>query len=267
MHSQMIRLVLVGVTVFAALTLASSPAQASTDLLTPPSTTPSGNISTQSDDFPAWKITPSSSATLESVTATYNNTSATGYKVVVYTDTLAGPGSIVGELSQSNSGSATVEFTGSVLMSVGTTYWVGFQGSQSSSTGFLSNLNYVSAGTQTSPWQWGTGLQDRARIQPSSTSLFPSSLFPIATLTGSVRSGPDSDANSGQSGSLPKSIIQQFGVPEVGTCDSAQPADLNWSGVSNGGWRVSWAQWMNAGRGGPVCTRELAYISGRWIVA
>jgi hypothetical protein len=38
--------------------------------------------------------------------------------------------------------------------------------------------------------------------------------------------------------------------------------------VSSGGWGESWAQWMNAGQGGAVCTRTLFYSAAqsRWIV-
>ncbi|MBM3670469.1 MAG: hypothetical protein FJW97_10780 [Actinobacteria bacterium] len=59
--------------------------------------------------------------------------------------------------------------------------------------------------------------------------------------------------------SLPAPIIQQFGKPTSGTCDAAAPDSLNWSRVSSGGWTNSWAQWMNGGLGGPVCTRTLIF--------
>lgn len=73
---------------------------------------------------------------------------------------------------------------------------------------------------------------------------------------------------SGSPPSLPPSILQQFGKPSSGTCVEAVPVTLNWGGVGNGGWGESWAQWMNGGNGGAVCTRMLVYSSSRgaWTV-
>ena len=61
-------------------------------------------------------------------------------------------------------------------------------------------------------------------------------------------------------------IPQQFGLPASGTCDEAAPADLNWAGVPSGSWGISWAQWMNDGNGGAVCTRTLNYVGTGWTV-
>jgi len=70
----------------------------------------------------------------------------------------------------------------------------------------------------------------------------------------------------GVSGSTPPPVIQQFGKPNSITCDEAQPEGLDIGGASSGGWGESWAQWMNNGNGGPVCTRTLAYnnSTGKW---
>lgn len=67
---------------------------------------------------------------------------------------------------------------------------------------------------------------------------------------------------------LPPSVVQQFGKPASGTCEAAAPASLNWAGVPSGGWGNSWAQWMNGGNGGPVCSRMLVYSNnlGAWTV-
>jgi len=67
----------------------------------------------------------------------------------------------------------------------------------------------------------------------------------------------------------PGAHIQQFGLPDSQTCQEAAPEDLNWSGVGSGGWGKSWAQWMNDGLGGEVCTRMLVYSNaqGRWVLA
>lgn len=66
----------------------------------------------------------------------------------------------------------------------------------------------------------------------------------------------------------PPSSLQQFGKPASGTCETVAPESLNWSGVASGSWGESWAQWMNDGLGGAVCTRTLVYSSSqsRWIV-
>lgn len=70
----------------------------------------------------------------------------------------------------------------------------------------------------------------------------------------------------GSSGPTP--VLQQFGMPTTGTCDSAQPDGLNIGGVESGGWGDSWAQWMNEGTGGFICTRTLTYSNslGHWVV-
>jgi len=80
--------------------------------------------------------------------------------------------------------------------------------------------------------------------------------------------GGGGSSSSTTSGSAPATVVQQFGMPATGTCDEAQPEGLNWSGVANGGWGVSWAQWMNGGTGGAVCTRTLVYstIQSKWVV-
>ena len=67
------------------------------------------------------------------------------------------------------------------------------------------------------------------------------------------------ETNSTTSDSGPDPVMQQFPIPETGTCNEAQPAGLNWGGASSGGWGESWARWVNEGQGGTVCTRTLAY--------
>ena len=74
--------------------------------------------------------------------------------------------------------------------------------------------------------------------------------------------------NTPDSGETPPPVMQQFGMPSTGTCDASAPAVLNWGGAGSGGWGNSWAEWMNGGRGGAVCTRTLVYSNavGHWIV-
>lgn len=66
----------------------------------------------------------------------------------------------------------------------------------------------------------------------------------------------------------PESVLQQFDMPVSGTCDAVAPIVLNWGGAGSGGWGNSWAEWMNGGNGGAVCTRTLIYSNavGHWVV-
>lgn len=64
----------------------------------------------------------------------------------------------------------------------------------------------------------------------------------------------------------PTPLLQQFGRPEQVTCEASAPFSLNWGGAGSGGWGESWAQWMNGGAGGQVCTRTLVFdnAQGTW---
>lgn len=79
-------------------------------------------------------------------------------------------------------------------------------------------------------------------------------------------SGTDPSAGGGGVTSGPAPIVQQFGRPASGTCEAAASSALNWGGAQSGGWSESWAEWMNGGLGGAVCTRSLTFRSttGTW---
>jgi len=65
----------------------------------------------------------------------------------------------------------------------------------------------------------------------------------------------------------PPDVLQQVGAPSTGTCATFTDSTLNWAGAPSGGWGMSWAQWVNQGRGGAVCTRSLYWLpSGQWTV-
>jgi len=51
--------------------------------------------------------------------------------------------------------------------------------------------------------------------------------------------------------------FQQVGVPASGDCADVPPTVGHYPGYPIGGWSRSWAQWINNGAGGPVCTREV----------
>lgn len=88
----------------------------------------------------------------------------------------------------------------------------------------------------------------------------------LATFTITAASGSGAAASAVEA--LPSPIVQQFGKPASGTCDAAAPVTLNWGGAGSGGWGESWAQWVNGGKGGAVCTRTLVYSNnlGAWTV-
>jgi hypothetical protein len=53
--------------------------------------------------------------------------------------------------------------------------------------------------------------------------------------------------------------IQQVGVPPSGECIDVPSPAAHWPGFPFGGWSKSWAQWINGGTGGAVCTREIRF--------
>jgi hypothetical protein len=81
--------------------------------------------------------------------------------------------------------------------------------------------------------------------------------------------GGDDSGSSGASGSAPASVIQQFGLPASGNCEDGVTDAMNWSGIGMDGWGISWAQWMNEGAGGAVCTRTVVYdtSTAKWAVS
>ena len=81
----------------------------------------------------------------------------------------------------------------------------------------------------------------------------------LATLTISVTALP-SDVP-------PPDLLQQVGAPSASSCAAVIDTTLNWAGAPSGGWGTSWAQWMNQGKGGAVCSRSLYWLpSGKWSV-
>jgi hypothetical protein len=74
-------------------------------------------------------------------------------------------------------------------------------------------------------------------------------------------------ASPSESEDAPADVLQQFGGAVAHSCDALANAGLNWGGASAGGWANSWAQWVNDGTGGYVCTRSLYWTpSGQWAV-
>jgi len=94
----------------------------------------------------------------------------------------------------------------------------------------------------------------------------PSVLVGMASISYVPGESEESSAEAAEE-TGPRSVIQQFGLPASGTCAQRAPAAMNVAGVLSGGWGISWAQWMNGGAGGPVCTRTLSYAGNGWTVS
>ena len=132
-----------------------------------------------------------------------------------------------------------------------------------------------SAVDQGAYWDW-TGTSAITQVVISLTITGPGQInFTSSGFTGQAFNvgsggggGGGGSSSSTSSSSAPAPVIQSFGKPATGTCDEAQPEGLDWAGVASGGWGVSWAQWMNGGNGGAVCTRELVYSTAqsKWMI-
>ena len=57
----------------------------------------------------------------------------------------------------------------------------------------------------------------------------------------------------------PADAIQEVGLLPGHSCTEIDEASLDWGQTITGGWTSSWAQWMNEGAGGAVCTRTIHY--------
>jgi len=66
---------------------------------------------------------------------------------------------------------------------------------------------------------------------------------------------------TGLAGSGPPDVLQQVGVPSSGQCVDVDDSDASFLGYG-GGWSKTWAEWINQGTGGEVCTRTLSYHAG-----
>lgn len=155
-------------------------------------------------------------------------------------------------------GAYSVTYTGSYAFAPGT-YWVGVA-AVTGSPGY-----HAAQGIQPSPWTWDTNPgNELLTINTGSTwATYSFSASPMITLL-----IPSLDVNGGSTSSAPADLLQQIAVPSSGTCADVQDESLRWGTGLSGGWQLTWAQWMNAGKGGAVCTRTLVYGTalGRWVV-
>ena len=151
--------------------------------------------------------------------------------------------------------------TGNLSLAPGGTYLIGLTTVYQTQTTTNQGQFGLSPGArypQGTSWQVVTGgLTNLAAGKTFTAASVGNGLTLSATFT--------SNAASGQA---PPGWLQQVGVPNSGECTAINDADLNRGGVSSGGWGKSWAQWVNDGRGGAVCTRTLVYSTAqsRWVV-
>jgi len=63
-------------------------------------------------------------------------------------------------------------------------------------------------------------------------------------------------------------LLQQVGMPITGDCTNVEDSHLAWGTGLSGGWSRSWAEWVNAGSGGPVCSRSFAFDTNSqlWLI-
>lgn len=176
---------------------------------------------------------------------------------------------IIGTLTQSNSTASGSEFlasyTGSISLTPGT-YWIAVREVTSSGSPFQYVCNTTSPSAQT-PWSVYSALSPNYYYTgDNGTSYMTTATIPEVPFISLSAASPASEAASPHT--APPSIVQEFGKPSSTTCDVAAPSTLNWSAVDSGGWSESWGQWMNAGKGGAVCTRTLVYgiSQGKWRV-
>lgn len=57
----------------------------------------------------------------------------------------------------------------------------------------------------------------------------------------------------------PADAVQEVGLLLGHSCTNVDEASLDWGNAITGGWTSSWAQWINEGAGGAVCTRTIHY--------
>ena len=151
--------------------------------------------------------------------------------------------------------------TGNLSLAPGGTYLIGLTTVYQTQTttnqgqfGLSANSRYP----QGTAWQIATG---------GLTNLAAGKTFTAASVGNGLTFSATFTSNAA-SGEAPPGWLQQVGVPDSGECTAINDADLNRGGVSSGGWGKSWAQWMNGGTGGAVCTRTLVYSTAqsRWVV-
>lgn len=183
---------------------------------------------------------------------------------------MAGPAQAVGSITDNGNGSVTVVLTGSGP-SAEILYFCATSTPAPSCNSAVDLYGSLTGGT------FGAG-SSVFQVIPSTVVSLPAGTYNLGLYNGTtvtvsqanvvIGSSGGGGTSGGETTSSPAPIFQQFGKPASGTCAVAASASLNWAGVASGGWSESWAQWINGGNGGAVCTRTLIYNSslGAWTI-
>lgn len=99
----------------------------------------------------------------------------------------------------------------------------------------------------------------RLEFATTTTSGCPTPNVLISAFGGGGGGGSSTPSSSSNAPAAPADLMQQVGAASDGKCTSIIDTSLNWAGVTSGGWGLSWAQWLNGGKGGTVCSRSLYY--------
>jgi hypothetical protein len=274
----LLRSVILALTLFSTGFFTAVPANADSSLLPMPATDSCGIASSAnfSGSFPGggrWTlrrliVTTASTVTSGQALMTQNGATQPTEINIRANDATVGTSAwtIVGTLSQTGVDVAgswyLVSYTGSVSLTPGI-YWVGVRGINASTT---SQLVCAVDNPAQSPWYVSTTDSPTWYSTNNNGSSYVSGTNSRANYIS--LSGSDSSTSPSEGASPPPSVLQQFRMPTGGTCAGAATQDLNWSAVTGGGWGESWAQWVNNGTGGAVCSRILVYSNalGRWVV-
>ena len=229
---------------------------------------PNGNTWT------SFKLTVTNYATITTAQALVGNDPSTKPVQLVFraNDGTVGTANwtVIGTMTLASSAAVGVDFranfTGAITVSPGT-YWVSLQAASAAATAGQGLCLHTAAATQ-SPWSVAYSASPNRYATANNGATYtpvtdaPGVLIPLLTLSGNENPAPSA------SGPTPPPVLQQIPMPTTGTCAEVNRPDLNWAEVASTGWGSSWAQWVNDGAGGPVCTRTLVYHSsrGRWVI-
>lgn len=105
------------------------------------------------------------------------------------------------------------------------------------------------------------------RLYNGGNPLATATFFTVNSGGGGGGGGGGTTTSTSSTVDSPQPVLQQVEVP-AGGCDAISDPELNIGGAGSGGWGQSWAQWVNSGEGGVVCSRTLVYssTSSSWIV-
>ena len=223
-------------------------------------------------NWTAVRLTVTSASTITTAQAlTANDPSTKPVKLVFRADdgTVGTSGwTQIGTLTQASSSAAGTDyhanFAGSVTVTPGT-YWVSLEPTSASTSAGQALCLYTTVATQT-PWSVDYSASPNRYSTTNNGATFsavtdsPTVHIPMLTLSGYASTASSSTSDS------PAPVLQQVSLPSVGTCTGLDRPDLGWAGVGGTGWSESWAQWVNGGTGGAVCTRTLVYSTsqGAW---